>query len=979
MLVGIGVVGGSVAIAGFSGSSVATRLAPLVVWCGVAWALMSQDRGPDGESAPPSGGSSGGSSQMAARFRRNRWVWILLIGLAALSYSQSGRFHGEGRFVHHHELFHYTLGSRYSPELGYDGLYVATYRALIDIDPSFAETIPWIKNLRNYELEGGAVALTRSEGVLQRFSPDRWRAFQADVRYFASKIPPGGWRVLLIDHGYNATPFWNTAGRFYLGDGELSDGLIARLVTADLVLLLAAIAVVIWAFGFPIGALFGIFFLTNALSPFGFTGGAYLRWLWLAAAVIGFGLLYRGRFAWAGVAFAVATLDRVFPALFLFVPLVFLIRSWVARGSTPNDRPALGNVRFIGAFLGVLTLGVVVSSFGALNWSSFIENIEGHGESFFLNQISLRSLFIVDPVSAWGFGSEGWSDGEWWRQRRELEFATTGRLLCMRVWLIGLIVVAAWRVRDSWQLVGPSTLAPFVLLYPANYYFSFLALGILFYERARSWVALLVGFQIVAWILGAIWFEPPEQELLNWALSALLLAVLVGSLARSIVVGRSRSVLWLLVAAGVAAFGIGWAADAFRTPDATVPTRVDLTVGDVEEPLGFSLVSQSMAKHGNGWEGQDLLFFERREDEASVSVRCTDAPAKFDRLRIRAATAPVFGRYRVELGGQVLGSFDFYSSKSGLRTLILDLESPWGRDAATGGASSDGTPTLRFVAEGRNAELQWPHLGLDTVDFEERAAADVSTMRANAAAWLDRETPTLYDGSAGEWSLMSRLGRPIPDQKLQLPRNGVELGERLQMLSSLSPASINWSRLRAEYRTRLVSPQYQRSNREPIFARILWNEREPNDPIPIVKERAPAYWEYYEGALRAVLDGGHDPEKERFVELQVRELVLDWEGWSRLPQGSKPQDPFLSDRERWSGLATSALNWADNAGRPDLMAEAILLGSLSGGFSSPDRRRALERMARYQELDGSFGVGDPIGVRPKLRRVLLFLLAAKEG
>ncbi|MBC7173557.1 MAG: hypothetical protein H5U40_14045, partial [Polyangiaceae bacterium] len=33
-------------------------------------------------------------------------------------------FHGAG-YVHHWETFHYVLGSKYFPELGYDGLYLA--------------------------------------------------------------------------------------------------------------------------------------------------------------------------------------------------------------------------------------------------------------------------------------------------------------------------------------------------------------------------------------------------------------------------------------------------------------------------------------------------------------------------------------------------------------------------------------------------------------------------------------------------------------------------------------------------------------------------------------------------------------------------------------------------------------------------------------------------------------------------------------
>src|SRR5450830_274796 len=59
-----------------------------------------------------------------------------LLGAAAftavLAYYNFGLFHGGG-YVHHWETFHYVLGSKYFPALGYARLYAASF--LADAEP----------------------------------------------------------------------------------------------------------------------------------------------------------------------------------------------------------------------------------------------------------------------------------------------------------------------------------------------------------------------------------------------------------------------------------------------------------------------------------------------------------------------------------------------------------------------------------------------------------------------------------------------------------------------------------------------------------------------------------------------------------------------------------------------------------------------------------------------------------------------------
>ena len=56
---------------------------------------------------------------------------MAVVALAA--YTNFGHFHGGG-LVHHWEQFHYFLGSKYFPEVGYDGIYAASVAAERELD-----------------------------------------------------------------------------------------------------------------------------------------------------------------------------------------------------------------------------------------------------------------------------------------------------------------------------------------------------------------------------------------------------------------------------------------------------------------------------------------------------------------------------------------------------------------------------------------------------------------------------------------------------------------------------------------------------------------------------------------------------------------------------------------------------------------------------------------------------------------------------
>ena len=227
-----------------------------------------------------------------------------------------GFFHF-GNFIHTHEWTHYYLGSKYFPELGYERLYECL--SLADVEHGLRRRVELrkITNLRTNVLETTHDVLANPQRCRSHFSPPRWQAFKRDVDFFRARMAPRYWDAVHLDHGYNATPVWTTAGAFLASLAPASNTQLHLLALLDPLYLLGTIAVIWWAFGWRVLSVALLVFATNFPSRFYWTGGSFLRWDWLFYLVAAIACLKRGRPALGGAALAYATLLRVFP-LFLF-------------------------------------------------------------------------------------------------------------------------------------------------------------------------------------------------------------------------------------------------------------------------------------------------------------------------------------------------------------------------------------------------------------------------------------------------------------------------------------------------------------------------------------------------------------------------------------------------------------------------------------------------------------------------------------
>lgn len=129
---------------------------------------------------------------------RERLLWCL-VAAGAFGYVNFGGFHTDGTPFHIWDQYHYVLGSKYFPELGYDGIYVATIEAFEEKDPTFVPP-PRIRDLKTNDVVPLARLAELQHQIRMRFSDSRWAAFREDATHYRIH------QDIFLDHGYNPPP-----------------------------------------------------------------------------------------------------------------------------------------------------------------------------------------------------------------------------------------------------------------------------------------------------------------------------------------------------------------------------------------------------------------------------------------------------------------------------------------------------------------------------------------------------------------------------------------------------------------------------------------------------------------------------------------------------------------------------------------------------------------------------------------------------
>jgi hypothetical protein len=261
--------------------------------------------------------------------RRIRKLLFGLLGLAAtgaiLTYVDFGVFR-YGTYLNEWDFYHYYIGTKYAPELGYTHLYSATLLADAETGLRYHNPDREIRDLGTAELRDVSSVIAEAPSLRARFDDDRWHDFVEDIRWFKMQLPVERWSLLLVDHGYNGTPAWS----FVVG-GLLTNHLSVRnpvsralMLALDPMLLLAGVAAVAWAFGLRQALLLVVFIGTHYLLSWGHLKGALLRTDFAMCALLSVCLVKKGYYKVAGALLGWATLSRVFPGMLLIGPAVLM-------------------------------------------------------------------------------------------------------------------------------------------------------------------------------------------------------------------------------------------------------------------------------------------------------------------------------------------------------------------------------------------------------------------------------------------------------------------------------------------------------------------------------------------------------------------------------------------------------------------------------------------------------------------------------
>jgi hypothetical protein len=467
------------------------------------------------------------------RFRHLRDSLLLLLGITGLAAYGNWGLPAAGSRIHHYEFFHYFVGAKYFPELGYSGLYECANLAEAEQGLRRRVERRTTRDLRTNELVPADYVLEDPErwkrGFARPFTPERWEEFKRDAGYFREHLEITRWETALKDHGYNPSPAWNLAGSTLANLAPATDSFVDALSWIDPVLLLAAVAAIGWAFGWRVACVAGLFLGTNALAEFGWIGGAFLRqdWLlWTVRAIAPGGGGGGGR---GGGGLGIAALLRAFPVLFL-VPVVLRL-GWIVLRERRLD--PFGTRILLGAAVAVAILvpGSSIVAGSARAWPAFFHNTVKHAETPLTNYVGLRTVLgfqwatrqkvlyepgAVDPYHTF----------------REVRRSVFQRNLFLWIAIVAgflALLLHALRKSTEWWITATLGLGLIpMLLELTQYYFSFLLVAAFLGSERRSVpVALLLlaavthlvafatyyydvrfyfqGLVVVAFALGATW------------------------------------------------------------------------------------------------------------------------------------------------------------------------------------------------------------------------------------------------------------------------------------------------------------------------------------------------------------------------------------------------------------------------------------------------------------------------------------------
>ncbi len=462
----------------------------------------------------------------AARGRPPRWLLfcLYLVGFCSIiGWWNFFRFHLPNH-THVWDAYHYYVGSKYFPELGYSGIYACTLQADKEAEVPTALQGRKIRDLATNKIISSANV--DSESCKQQFSPERWQLFTRDVAWFRMHMDPFRWGESQIDHGYNPTPAWTLAGYTLSNLYEANDRSIFWLSTIDAWMLLGMWLAVFLVFGPEAGSMAAIFWGTNFAARYWWTGGSFLRSDWLVYLVLGLCALRSGRQVLGGALLALSSSLRVFPSL-LFIPLLLniVLRLVQGRGLSRRNKKFLFGAT--GAAVVLLILPMLL--FGRPDcWTEFLHNTEKHVSTPLTNNVGLKTVISYSSETRAELTKESWEQDPFilWKEYRRQIFDSRFLIYLGIVISVVLAVTRLASREHLWvQACLGLTLIPFLTEMTCYYYGFFLCLALLV-ERLPS-AGILCCLLAYLTCLCPNWWNWYDQVFLAVSLCSLLVCLCI--------------------------------------------------------------------------------------------------------------------------------------------------------------------------------------------------------------------------------------------------------------------------------------------------------------------------------------------------------------------------------------------------------------------------------------------------------------------
>jgi hypothetical protein len=442
---------------------------------------------------------------------RRRWGAAVVGALAVLAFTNFGELHNDNGIVHPWEQYHFFLGAKYLPEIGYFDIYKATLLADREGARQLAD-VRVTRDLHTFDEVAVDRALTDADAaaIRARFSDARWAEFKAD--WDRLRRWDMNWPAIVDDHGNSGSPVWALAALPFVelfGSSRTGQTLLGLV---DVALMLILFAFLLATFGVEIGV---VGLTLWCLTPFCFDylGGSILRWDWLFALGMAFGCYRRDRPVLAGAFLGWAIVSKLFPIFFAVALGVCLVAESLRRRRLHPHILRLGAGALVAALVLVAASSAVFGGFQV--WRDYRDRIAvTENEKYYPNQYSLKTVYLqVAESTPQSLRRNLFKPAEIKQSLRRVDIADhrVGFLLVRLV--LTLLVLGAVARADAIEALGAGPFLVFIWLTVNAYYWNMLALtGLALAARQARSGRLSVG--LIA--LHGVWAAYYVYQHLNW-------------------------------------------------------------------------------------------------------------------------------------------------------------------------------------------------------------------------------------------------------------------------------------------------------------------------------------------------------------------------------------------------------------------------------------------------------------------------------